>query len=59
MRNNSGNLNAYIGGLFIIFSGLIFKILDSCYGFSYGTSIFHLFEALGFLILYYWIKTVN
>ena len=58
IQNNSGNVNAYIGGLFIIFSGLIFKILDSCYGFSYGTAIFHFLEASGFLILYYWIKTV-
>jgi hypothetical protein len=58
IQNNSGNIYAYIVGLFSIFSGLIFKILDSCYGFSYGTAIFHFLEALGFLILYYWIKTV-
>ena len=58
IQNNSGNIYAYISGLILIFSGIIFKILDSCYGFSYGTAIFHFLEAFGFLILYYWIKTI-
>jgi len=58
IKNNSGNLYAYSAGLVSIFSGLLFKILDSFYEFRYGTAVFHFLEAFGFLILYYWIKTV-
>jgi len=58
IQNNSGDVYSYMIGLISIFIGLIFKIIDSSYGFVYGTAVFHFLEAMGFLILYYWIKTV-
>jgi len=56
---SSGNINILIYACILTLGGLIPKIADTTKNFKYGTALFHFMESFGFIMFYFWAKTIN